>query len=399
MKRLLVLLLALSLTLCSCNGATGNKQNTDKTNPPEVAVTTSYEDIERREATSYQTNYYGFKKDSAILKIKHPKEWSLSEIDRGFELIRDGETIGYLIRSTADDAVDWTVLETESHSVNDVKVTKYIEQKNGDTAFRYRYVYNYSTDNRTRTLTLTAACAEIDQRSEEKLYSEVVMVDKIASETVGSLSNYINDKEYPTILILGNSFISSSHIGSILKEMFKNGEKNCYVEAISKGYASVETYANSPLYPLLIREGAYDVVFLCGFYSQAEIAHVATLKQACDQSSTPLVLFPAHNEGADIVASAQKQYSINCLNWKGELDGLIKDGVNRLALCEDDLHGHSKPLAGYVGAHMIYRALYNEMPAPMQELMDQTYIDSVLGDYAYVGDAYIIDDDKITYLD
>ena len=73
--------------------------------------------------------------------------------------------------------------------------------------------------------------------------------------------------------------------------------------------------------------------------------------------------------------------------------------MDRWDLCINDMHLHSTPLAGYVGAHMIYRAMYGELPeAPMQISINQSYIDSILGDYAYVGDGKAFDDDKITYL-
>ena len=69
-------------------------------------------------------------------------------------------------------------------------------------------------------------------------------------------------------------------------------------------------------------------------------------------------------------------------------------------LCINDSHKHSTPLAGYVGAHMIYRAIYDEMPtAPMKNTITQSYIDSILGDYAYIGDSKMIDEQNITYLD
>jgi hypothetical protein len=49
---------------------------------------------------------------------------------------------------------------------------------------------------------------------------------------------------------------------------------------------------------------------------------------------------------------------------------------------------------------MIYRAIYDEMPtAPMKNTITQSYIDSILGDYAYIGDSKMIDEQNITYLD
>ena len=89
-----------------------------------------------------------------------------------------------------------------------------------------------------------------------------------------------------------------------------------------------------------------------------------------------------------------------CLNWKAELDGLILGGVDRWELCIDDAHDHSRPLAGYVGAHMIYRAIYGELPTqPLSSSLSQGYIDSILDNYAYVGDGRVFQEDNTTYLD
>ena len=52
----------------------------------------------------------------------------------------------------------------------------------------------------------------------------------------------------------------------------------------------------------------------------------------------------------------------------------------------DDYYDHSKPLAGYVGAHMIYRAMYGEIPtAKMTSSISQSYVDSILGNYVSSG--------------
>ncbi len=306
--------------------------------------------------------------------------------------------MGSLVGALADDAANWTVLKTESRSVGSVRVTKYIEEKNGDTDFRYRYVYDYPSGASTRTVTLTAACAEIDEKTEKKLYTDITTVEKRVSHTVGALSSLENPS---SILILGNSFISTSKIGSILTEMLHNNGKDCNVEAISKGHATVATYASDE--PLLesIRQGTYDAVFICGFYGKAQLEHLGVLKEACDASMTKLIIFPAHNESGTVVASATTQYpSLFCLNWKAEINTLISNGVNRWDLCEDDTYKHSKPLAGYVGAHMIYRAIYDDLPSePMQNSISQGFIDGILGDYAYKADLKVVDEGKITYLD
>lgn len=414
MKKLWILLMALSLLLlCSCsfNDLTEGGSNTGKTDTAGISThdTTNedvesmknitYEDVERRQTKNYKTYYYGLKNDSVLLSIKQPKDWSLEKVNGGFEITRDNKVIGSLLCKHAEDAAAWTVLKTDTHTKKDVSVTKYIEQKTGEATFRYRFVYDYSTDGDSRTVTLTAACAEIDEKCEKTLFTGVVMTNKIQSITMGKLSDTL--KNPSSILILGNSFIDTSDIENILSEMLKNCGKDCEVEAIARGHALVGTYIKDEDLMRRIRMGEYDMVFICGFYAETEVANLNVLKNACDASTTELVLFPAHNEDSGVISAARsKQSSLFCLDWKSELEGLIKGGVDRGDLCINDQFGHSTPLAGYVGAHMIYRAIYNELPTePMSSTLRQSYIDGILGDYAYVGDCRIFDEDKITYLD
>lgn len=386
MKRIFVLLLALLLLFSAC---------TDQTPPPEEKT---LEDIERRATTGYETAFYGYEYDTYLLRIERPAEWQLEKRAGGFDIVCDGETVGTLLGKDADNTDDFRVLQTASHTVNDIKITKSIEQKKGDSQFLYRYVYTYRCDGESRTVTLTADYAQVDEKTEKKLYSDVMRFDRVCSETVGMLAGYLD--EPPAILLLGNSFIGTSRVGDMLREMLTREGKEATVEAISRGYASVLTYASDKALLQRIRQGSYDAVFLCGFYSEGEIANLGIVKEACDEGKTELIIFPAHNENAAVVALAEEEYpSLFCLNWKGELDGLIAGGVDRWDLCIDDAHDHSRPLAGYVGAHMIYRAIYGELPSvPVQNILTQDYIDEILGEYAYVGDTYLMEDERVTYL-
>ncbi len=404
----ILITLLLILFLCACTDTqteTGTANTTDITDTttteseeqkvPETEPI-SYEDIERREARAYQTNCYGFRDEDTLLNIALPIEWSLELYDGGYDIIRDGKGVGRLYGGSdmGDDTL--TVYQSKSHLSNGVSVTQYIEGIGSE--YQYRYVYTYFTDDSMYNVTLTADLAEIDATSEQKLLTSAFLLPKKRSETAGILSHYLGDGS--SILILGNSFVSTSKIGNILNEMFAQNDKSCQVKAISRGYARVSTYTSDATLMAEIRGGKYDAVFLCGLYDTSDVPNVGIMIKACKQGLTKLIIFPAHNEYANAVAKAQQEYDdVILLNWKAELDGLIEgNGVDMWDLCIDDSHKHSTPLAGYVGAHMIYRAIYDEMPKkPMQYTIGQNYIDSILGNYAYVGDAKIID--NITYLD
>ena len=67
---------------------------------------------------------------------------------------------------------------------------------------------------------------------------------------------------------------------------------------------------------------------------------------------------------------------------------LLDTGIPWSAFCIDDQHKHSTPLAGYVGAHMIYRSMFSEMPPSIGTSVygySQAYIESYLGDYVTMG--------------
>lgn len=398
MKKFTVLLLALMLLLCSCTESIEYEGETETQSVTKETVDTSYESIERYQSSGYSNGYYGFAVDSAVINITYPREWSFRQGGGGFDIVRGKNTVGRLIGAQASDTSEWTVLKTEEDMQSDVSTKMIIERKStdGESSYRYRYVYTYTTDGVSRTITLTADCAELDKMTEAKLFMNTFFEEKVTSKTLGILSN-IGDPS--SVLILGNSFIGSSDIGDILREMLNLNGKSCSVTAISRGYATVDTYINDASILSAIKSGSYDAVFICGFYSSNEVANLGVLKSACDTSRTQLVIFPAHNESSGVVSSAQSKYSsLVCLNWKNELDGLIRKGVDRWDLCTDDQHDHSKPLAGYVGAHMIYRAIYGELPLrAMQNAISQVYVDKILGDYAYVGDTETLDETKITY--
>ena len=90
------------------------------------------------------------------------------------------------------------------------------------------------------------------------------------------------------------------------------------------------------------------------------------MKQACSDSYTRLVLFPAHNENKSFIRQIEDRHpEVICLNWQEEINRLIKSSQCRAVyrdFCIDDAHQHTTPLGGYVGAHLIYRALFQEIP-------------------------------------
>ena len=104
-------------------------------------------------------------------------------------------------------------------------------------------------------------------------------------------------------------------------------------------------------------------------------------------------------ENGRVISSATSSHpDLVCLNWKAEIDALIQTGIDKWEFCRDDEHKHSTALAGYVGAHMIYRALYGTPPfGPMWDAIDQQYAEDMLGSYVETGYIKQMDTSQILY--
>ena len=141
---------------------------------------------------------------------------------------------------------------------------------------------------------------------------------------------------------------------------------------------------------------------MCGFYYAEDVTSFAEILRVCKAGDAVPVIFPAHNENLLHIDATAKEYpEVTLLHWKNEINLLIDRGVSRDDFCIDDGHNHSTPLAGYVGAHMIYRTLYKGTLPPSVSSACTTItaaeIAELLGDYPTKGIVYI-KDSKILYL-
>lgn len=410
MKRLLVLLLILPCILCSCNVVeVPREETTTPTAPanPEVPtdptiqgpVYTTPDSVPRYTTDKFQRGYFGFAESNLLLSCIFPQEWKMQKSIDGLEIMRNGNKVGKLVLGDATDVGDWKALTLFERNLGNGQILKFVEQQKSSElpTFRYRFVYTYRKGTESRKITLTADCAEIGTQTERKLMSGGFM-NKSENPVCGTLMHIDSPR---SILILGNSFISSSNIGSILQEMLTRNGKSCSVHAVSRGGAVVGSYAQDTSMMNTIRQGNYDLVLMCGFYGNDQtVKDFATVRAACEASDTELVIFPAHNENESVIKLAcEGTPPLVCIHWKNELDLLIEGGVNRWDLCTDDTYDHSKPLAGYVGAHMVYRALYGEAPAKaLQTSISQFSVDRVLGGYSKSTDLRVCEESEIIYL-
>ena len=409
MKKILIaLLLAASLLLGGCTGKSTNQssqeaQSTQSTETPAVLddpnEDNAYESLDRRDADSIHNVVFSLHSLPYSVSISMPEEWEL--IEDGSEkasriILRDGKEIGKLFLGEATDLDKWKSVATRNTDLPGFPVEEHIEKSGvGDSlAFRFRYYYAVEKESQKCPITLTVSYGEVSNGTAFRLLNHAAAKKITGGDRLGDLSELKDGR----IAILGNSFIGTSQVGQILKEMLTNHGKSAKVTAISRGYATVKTYIEDSSLMNSIRNGSYDAIFLCGFYSASEASNLTAMKEACDASGTRLVLFPAHNENRTTITSAStKHLSLYLMDWKQEIDSLIAGGIDKWDFCINDQHSHSTPLAGYVGAHMIYRAIYNELPNLDGgcSYVSTSQIKQLLGDYLTTG----ITGDAPIYLD
>lgn len=365
------LILACALLATACNGAEGTQSATDSPAQSEEQTekTTEQETVGESEIPHWKLPCRPIKKHSELhfaldsdfdLALSISEEWTLSESGGAYDISRDGENIGRISKGSAE-SEEWSIIEDYSRAHNaSLRINKFIEKRGAGSGAEYRYRFEYIFENNESSpISLCVSYVELDGNAADRLY----ISPGICSATT-LRESFLSDVADGSYLILGNSFIGSSDIGFLLREIFALNNKNCSVNAISRGYATVATYISSPEIMNSIRNGSYDAVFICGFYSDEEASNLVVLEEACKLSDTTLVIFPAHNESEKSINFARSKCpELPILDWRGELELIIESGVDKWELCINDQHLHSTTYAGLIGAHMIYRAIYGEIPS------------------------------------
>ncbi len=318
------------------------------------------------------------------LRLEIPSDWSLSPAgDRSFNIIRSGRIIGGI--TTSELARPKESFDKHWLSGNGIDISRQIDLhiQNGKNSYHRYYEFTSPDKSSDYLMKMWVGYSELDADAADRvMYRSATILEQKAfvhpSKTNGA-------KE---ILILGNSFINTSQIGAFLNDMLTAEQVEYSVNAISRGMADVGIFANDASICEAISQGKYCYVFICGFYSYDTVEELLPIKNLCDATQTQLVIFPAHNEAKPVIESAVDTYKdIRLLNWKEELDSLIDYGVPADDLCMNDGFKHSKPLAGYVGAHMIYRSIFGiRPPDPGSNLpLTSDYINSKLREYIQNG--------------
>ena len=320
------------------------------------------------------------------IDFKVPSDWTITAQDnKTYKIVRAGKTIGTLTTKKPDRSqeyfADTSYIDIEKMIQKFYQIDWYYT--NGQGSFYKSFELLECPQTVGFSLYLQVNHNELDDAAAKLLFDSAGTVSTIGNEPIVPLPQNSTSKE---ILILGNSFIGSSHIGLILNEMLTKANSEYTVKTVSIGGAYTGTFFEDKALMNDIRNGKYCYVFQCGLYSSLAVSTFAPLKEVYDEAGVPVVFFPAHNESeASINSALQQYYDVPILSWKGELDALIKSGISRDTFCQNDYYGHSKPIAGYVGAHMIFRTLFGKMPTDDTTSVKKDEVRSVLGDYVDTG--------------
>ena len=410
MKKFIVILLALSLLLCSCDlmdtirgtsdDAKNNASDTDGSNDKVIAEGgRDYTELECRVPEAYSSQTFAITDKRHSLSFPVPSDWTFEKnSDGGYDIMRDVAKIGTVSYGENSDD-EWISVKKKSVPTDlyGVKhsIEKYLYQIE---TFRHSFEYSYTEDLCELTITVMVDYEEICEETVEKLLYDSDLESLTTETNIGALIDI--PKNRPVVFI-GNSFIGSSQVATIFKEMIKKEGKSLTVTTRSYGGAQLSDFVSNSSLMNEIRSGAFGTIFLCGFYGGYSQTDMQFMVEACQKGNTTVVIFPAHNENSNSIRLAKKYFpDLICIDWKSEVDALIANGVDPLDMYVEDAHHHSTTLAGYVGAQMVYRAIFGEIPTePLSNVISTTYVKSKLGDYVNKGFIYTESFDGILFID
>lgn len=333
-----------------------------------------YESIRNRTDSCFVRNqilaedsYWG---QEVHLYFSFPDFWRAQELENNhFRISADGLPVGEYgtaILSWGEDAVSAESLGSQEISDHVMMYTQkviYKQESNRAPETNYRLVYCDTSSMFVFTILLYGEAVKMETAQQIAATIDRVLI-------LGG--NGAGEKAYSgrecRILILGNSFLSSSQVGEILRQMAMECGENLYVEDVGIGMANVHTFAfECPEIWEQIRANWYDAIFVCGFYGGQTVPFQYFVDEVPD--STKLVIFPAHNESSEEALTLfTANPRVGIADWKGLLDRLVSLGIPKDRLVIDDYYGHTDLLGGYAGACLLFSYLYRRQP-----------VDAVLG--------------------
>jgi len=360
----------------------------DSSTDDETEKEPAYKDIicQRIPENGWKTVELVSETENLCISLSIPKNW---EINDG-KIMKNGKQIGNIQTNAPKNSKN----SYEIFSLNSATTVfrRSIEEYSIDGKIEYKRLFkvsNYSETVGKNIFFITVNYNEIDNSAATKMLSSFSYLGK---ERI--LPEIKNDSKI--FLILGNSFLNTSKIADFLSDFLITDGGNYAVEIRFGG--TIVDFANDQTLISEIENGNFAYIFQCGFYfNNAHNVTVTeafkTILDACQKSDTALAAFPAHNEhNVEINNVLQAYDNLYCLSWKEEINSLIESGFSATTLtqndfCINDNFKHSTPLAGYVGAHLIYRNIFSKIPPDLSDTapLDMGTINSKLLTYPSTG--------------
>lgn len=346
---------------------------------------------------THTTRYFALKNAQSALRFDVPEKWKFTLVDGVYVITENNVEVGRLYPGKAPDTDGWKIVASEENRDNGADNIRYTEKYGSGVRlrFRYRYVFNYEESGEQKKYTLTLDYTKVKDWTAKRILTYSLVEGIFTDPGYGKLSN-LKDK---TVYIVGNSFVGYSKIPEILSEMSRKHGRDLDVWYSWLPNSRITHFTKSSEIMSAIRSGKYDALFLCGMYAPEDSTDIDKILEACKNADVQLVLFPAHNEKANVVQMTKARHpELVIVDWKQEIESLIGEGRSFWDFCYDDGPKHSNEVAGYVGAHMIYRAIYGKNPiTPVSKYVDQGDVDRVLGDYVREPVARRIAEKQINY--
>ncbi len=376
MKQILSLMLCMIVLMPALFGCVLVDYNAPE---DETKLPDEYKQFSCRTVENYAPQNIANGDGDQMLTVYTPADWTFESAAQKFNIQREGKTVGSFFPGMPQEHDENCLEHYDEVEESGVKVRVCIfktDEKYGGFARAITFCYHDGIEE--RNLTFEVAYTELDEMALQTLI-------QLAKTTLDPMM-----RPPQKILILGNSFINTSKVGSALQQMMNIGGKSVVVEAVSRGYATVQSYVESGDYLERIRQGEYKMLFMCGFYQEDNVTYFNNIYDACKASGTTLFAFPAHNEKQSTINLLRERYGskIHFVDWKGEIEMLIRTGLaTEEQMCIDDAHKHSTPLAGFVGAYLIYQTIYQTPPpAITTDAIDTVTAANVLQGYIKIGE-------------
>lgn len=335
------------------NGTNNNQNGENNENGNKGA----YKDIVCKSISEWKTIELVSNNNSLYFSVNVPNDWS---IDSNGIIKVNNQQIGQLCAKLTESFTNIYEEIKSENTISGTTASSSIREYNVNKQLLYKRIIKISklgSDGNLANIYISADYSQLDNNATSK------MLNSISDKNSYRPSPLLDKNSTKKILFLGNNNIENSKIEDYLSSMLLAGNKN--IRTASKqpiGGAEVANFATNAIIND-ISTGEYSIVFINGFYTEANtVEPIKAILEACKKTNTMLILLPAYDDSDNIVQTILNTYpEIFCINWKNQIKSLI---TSNSSVSSSDFYSSanesSSELSGYVGAHLIYRIIFEE---------------------------------------